>query len=231
MPAAFRQDQTLSIPRRGIGYAGLMSTTNVRIIVRLTAVLAALFTALFVAPCGKSDEHADHGPSTDEPMITGEPAAFNADDIAFATNMIPHHQQAVDLALLVPERSDNPELIALAQQIGDVQEPEIAALRVFLVQWNENPDDQHGDHSAHVEMKGMVDDATMERLKSLSGPEFDQLWLESMIAHHQGAIEMAQAELANGINDDAKNLAQQIITAQQAEIDQMRQMLGGGQGG
>jgi len=76
-------------------------------------------------------------------------------------------------------------------------------------------------------MQGMVDAATMAKLESLNGAEFDKLWLESMISHHQGAIEMAKAELANGDNVDAKSLATNIVTTQEAEIGQMKQMLGG----
>ena len=74
-------------------------------------------------------------------------------------------------------------------------------------------------------MAGMVDAATMTKLTSLSGQPFDVLWLQSMIAHHQGAIEMAQTEIADGINPDMVNLARNIVTAQQAEIDQMQRML------
>jgi uncharacterized protein (DUF305 family) len=195
---------------------------------RLAAVLAALAAALFLASCGSpaSDGDADHQP-TDEPVITGEPAGFNADDVAFATNMIPHHQQAVELSALVPDRSTDPELIELAKQISAAQQPEIETMKVFLVQWKENPDtgSGHGGHGGT--MQGMVDEATMTKLASLNGAEFDTLWLESMISHHQGAIEMAKAEIANGENVDAKGLAQTIIDTQQAEIGQMKQMLGG----
>ena len=162
--------------------------------------------------------------------MAGQPAGFNADDVAFATNMIPHHQQAVDLPALVPDRSTNPELIELAQQIAAAQEPEIDTMKVFLVQWNENPDDdtRQWRTAATARWQGMVDEATMAQLETLKGAEFDTLWLQSMIGHHQGAIEMAKAELANGQNVDAKQLAQNIINAQQAEIDQMKQMLGAG---
>ena len=76
-------------------------------------------------------------------------------------------------------------------------------------------------------MSGMVDGATMAKLASLNGTEFDTLWLESMIGHHQGAIEMAKAEIANGENVDAIGMAKTIVDTQQAEIDQMKQMLGG----
>jgi uncharacterized protein (DUF305 family) len=195
---------------------------------RIAALLTALVAALFLSSCSSSstDEHSGHEQS-DEPVITGQPAGYNADDLAFATNMIPHHQQAVEMASLVPDRSANAELIALAGQISAAQGPEIDAMKVFLVQWNEHPDDStgHGGHGST--MQGMVDGATMAKLESLNGTEFDRLWLESMISHHQGAIEMAKAEIANGENVDAKRLAQTIVDTQQAEIGQMHQMLGG----
>lgn len=199
---------------------------------RMLAVLAALFVALVVSGCTSpaSDGHTDHQ-NSDEPVVSGEPAGFNAQDVTFATNMIPHHEQAVELSQLAPDRSTNQELIALAGQISAAQEPEIRTLRVFLVQWNENPQDGAGGHEGHgggmADMAGMVDEATMTKLQSLKGEEFDRLWLQSMIGHHEGAIEMAKPEVANGQNVDAKNMAQHIIDTQQAEISQMKQMLGG----
>ena len=192
------------------------------------AALAALTTALFLSSCSTSasDSHADH-PQTDQPVITGQPAGYNADDVAFATNMIPHHQQAVNLSAMVPNRSTNAGLVGLANQISAAQQPEINIMKVFLVQWNENPDTNSG-HAGHGSTtQGMVDAATMTKLESLSSEEFDELWLASMISHHQGAIEMAKAEIANGDNVDAKALAKNIVTAQEAEIGQMKQMLGG----
>jgi uncharacterized protein (DUF305 family) len=194
---------------------------------RVAAALAALAAALFLSSCSNSsDDHVDH-PGTDQPVITEQPAGYNADDVAFATNMIPHHQQAVDLSAMVPDRSTDAELVALANQISAAQQPEINVMKVFLVQWNENPDTNSG-HAGHGNtMQGMVDPATMTKLESLNGPEFDKLWLQSMISHHQGAIEMAKAEIANGDNVDAKNLAKNVVTTQEAEIGQMKQMLGG----
>jgi len=192
------------------------------------AALAALTAALFLSSCSTSasDSHADH-PQTDQPVITGQPAGYNADDVAFATNMIPHHQQAVDLSAMVPDRCTNAGLVALADQISAAQQPEINVMKVFLVQWNENPDTNSG-HAGHGSTtQGMVDAATMTKLESLSSEEFDELWLASMISHHQGAIEMAKAEIANGDNVDAKTLANNIVTTQEAEIGQMKQMLGG----
>ena len=195
---------------------------------RIAALLLAVAAALFLSSCSSpaSDGRADHQ-STDQPAITGQPAGYNADDVAFATNMIPHHGQAVELSAMAPDRSTNAELITLAQQISAAQQPEINVMKVFLVQWKENPDTSSG-HGGHGNaMQGMVDAATMTKLQSLQGAEFDKLWLESMISHHQGAIEMAKAELANGDNVDAKGLAKNIVTTQEAEIGQMKQMLGG----
>jgi uncharacterized protein (DUF305 family) len=207
------------------------------------AALAAAATALLLSSCTSpaSDGHADHQQSSQSSQSSqsGQPAGFNADDVAFATDMIPHHQQAVEMSGLVPDRSVNPAVIKLAADISAAQGPEIETLKVFLVQWKEggSGDDtndtndaspspeSHGGHG--MDMQGMVDEATMARLESLKGAEFDKLWLQSMIDHHRGAIEMANAEIANGANADAKNLAQQIVTAQQAEISQMKQMLGG----
>jgi len=190
---------------------------------RVAAALAALTVALFVSSCSSpsADDHADHQRSN-EPVITGQPAGYNADDVAFATNMIPHHQQALELSALVPDRSTNTELIALANQISAAQQPEINVMKVFLVQWTEgtgNPTSSDSGHAGHG--------STMTKLESLNGAEFDKQWLESMISHHQGAIEMAKTELANGDNVDAKSLATNIVTTQEAEIGQMKQMLGG----
>lgn len=142
--------------------------------------------------------------------------------------MIPHHQQAVEMSAMVPERSTNPAVIKLAADISAAQGPELETMKAFLVQWNaDGPAHQgHGDMDG-MAMDGMVDPAAMTKLESLTGPAFDTLWLQSMIGHHEGAIKMSQTELAGGANADAKTLAQQIVTAQQAEIVQMKQMLGG----
>jgi uncharacterized protein (DUF305 family) len=199
---------------------------------RIAAVLAPLAAAVMLTSCSSAsttsaDGHTGHQQS-EAPVINGAPAGFNANDVAFATNMIPHHEQAVEMSALVPDRSTNPEVKALAEQISAAQGPEIQTMKVLLVQWNENPDTNSGHEGHGAMMQGMVDEATMTRLKSLNGTEFDSLWLESMISHHQGAIEMARAEIANGDNVDAKKLAQTIVDTQQAEIGQMKQILGGG---
>lgn len=206
----------------------------------MAAALVAVVTAAIAAGCGARDsEESSSGgyvaPGIPEtPVITGEPASHNADDVAFATNMIAHHKQAIEMSELVSERTANPELQALANQITEAQQPEINIMNVLLVQWNENPDlgtapEEGGGHGAHDNAAGMVDDATMAELKSLRGAEFDRLWLESMISHHQGAVEMANAEIANGANLDAVAMAETMAATQEAEIEQMKRMLESGQ--
>ena len=112
-----------------------------------------------------------------------------------------------------------------AATISGEQQPEITAMKALLVQWEVDPG-AGADHS-DMPMDGMVDDATMAKLKTLKGADFDTLWLQSMISHHQGAIAMAGGEAAAGQSADMTKMAENMVTAQQAEIDQMKQMLGG----
>jgi uncharacterized protein (DUF305 family) len=216
--------QTILHTPVGYAYSGVMTSFTARFV----AALAALAAAVFLSSCSDPAPggHAEHERGK-EPVVTDQPAGYNADDVAFATNMIPHHQQAVEMSALVPERSTNPEVIELASKIAAAQGPEIETMKGFLVQWKQNPD-TGGGHGGHGDtMQGMVDAPTMARLASLNGAQFDTLWLESMISHHQGAVEMAKSEIANGENADAKKLADTIVQAQEAEIAQMKQMLGG----
>src|SRR6201991_3896968 len=127
--------------------------------------IAALAAALLLSSCtGQASDAHTAQPRTDPPVSTGQPVGYNADDVAFATNMIPHHQQAVELSALVPDRSTNTELIALANQISAAQQPEINVMKVFLVQWTEgtgNPTSSDSGHAGHG--------STMTKLESLNG--------------------------------------------------------------
>ncbi|MGB8502397.1 DUF305 domain-containing protein [Mycobacterium sp.] len=195
---------------------------------RIAAALAALLAVGMLTSCGYSSDQHDTRTGAQQ---TTEQADHNADDITFASNMVPHHEQAVVMAQLVPTNTTNQQIIDLANRIIGSQVPEIQAFRAFLMQWQdaEGNDASPGhDGAGHgAAMPGMVDQATIDKLRSLRNAEFDQLWLTSMIDHHRGAIAMAQDEIAHGKNPDVIYLAKSIITAQQAEIDQMKQMLGG----
>ncbi|OBA34374.1 hypothetical protein A5766_11165 [Gordonia sp. 852002-51296_SCH5728562-b] len=158
--------------------------------------------------------------------------------------MIPHHQQAIAMADLVPSRTENTAVRELATQIKNAQQPEIDQMTQRLASWGVStaPDSQgtenqgsmdHGtmDHGS-MDMgnggggMGMMSAQEMTAMENARGQEFDTLWLKGMIAHHQGAIDMAKTELANGIDPASRALAEQITTSQQAEIDRMRSMLG-----
>jgi uncharacterized protein (DUF305 family) len=192
--------------------------------VRIVAVTAALATAVVVSSCSKTDDHTQHATATSTSSMV---AAHNADDVMFAQMMIQHHQQAVDLAAMAAVHTTNQAVRILAAKISAEQQPEIQAMKALLLQWDVDPNAM-GDHGGHGSaMQGIVDDATMTKLKSLNGPEFDTLWLQAMIGHHQGAIDMAKTEIAKGQSADMTAMAKTMVTAQQAEIDQMKQMLGG----
>lgn len=208
-----------------------MKSLSGRVVAAFIALTTALFAAFFLASCTNppaSDGHTDHTHDSSS-TASGEakPADFNDADVAFVTDMIPHHEQAVALSALVPQRSSDPALVELAAAISAAQGPEIQTMKAFLVQWTGGESGHEGHDMGAMQMPGMVDDATMKKLETLNGKEFDTLWLQSMISHHEGAIEMANVELRDGVNADAKSLAGHIVELQQAEIDQMKQMLGG----
>ena len=169
---------------------------------------------------------------------SAEAAAHNAADVSFNQMMIPHHQQAVAMADLVPSRTDNVAVRELAGQIKNAQQPEIDQMTQRLESWGVSPgaqehgSQQHGSmasgSTAHgtMGMSGMMSDQDMTAIENARGAEFDRLWLQGMISHHQGAIDMANTELADGVDPGSRALAEQIKKTQQTEIDRMRSMLG-----
>jgi uncharacterized protein (DUF305 family) len=202
-------------------YADVVSTLTGRI----AAVLGAVLIVASLSSCS-SPAPDDHTVPThkDEPVVTGEPAAYNAHDVAFANGIIPIHQQGIDISALVPSRSTNPEIVAFAASRVSALQSDMAVLKALLVQWNESPNaNTNGDQGSAVRT-GMVDQATLAQLNSLHGGGFDALWLQSMIGLDQGAVAVANAETAEGKNVDAVDLATQIAGARQADIDRMKQL-------
>jgi uncharacterized protein (DUF305 family) len=158
-------------------------------------------------------------------------ASFNATDVAFAQGMIPHHAQAVTMADMALDQSTDPDVTRLATAIKAAQAPEIEQMTGWLQDWGQPvPETSDGmDHSMDgmegMMMSGMMSEADMQRLGEAEGTAFDRMWLELMIQHHEGAITMAEDELANGKAPEVEQLAQAIITAQQAEITEMETLL------
>lgn len=211
-----------------------MTTMTFRMIAAATSVaaVAALAGCSTAAkedrPAASSSASQSAQPADTHGADTRGADTRNEDDVMFAQMMIPHHEQALELSTLVPDRSTNPAVVKLAATISGEQQPEIDFMTSTLAQWGVAPGAMnHGSGHDGMTMQGMVNEDTMVRLETLKGKDFDTLWLQSMISHHQGAIEMAKVEVEAGTNPEMTALARSIITAQQAEIDQMKQLLGG----
>ncbi|MDA3649461.1 DUF305 domain-containing protein [Saccharopolyspora indica] len=185
---------------------------------RAFAAAASAVAAIALAGCGTGTTPAPEAPASQEQ------AASNAADVTFAQGMIPHHEQAIEMSRLAPERAESQQVKDLAKQIEAAQGPEIATLNGWLGEWGAGPG---ADHSSmgHGDMGGMMTGDEMTQLEQSKGAEFDRMFLELMIKHHEGAVTMARTELSDGQFPAAKQMAQQIIDAQQAEIDTMRALL------
>jgi uncharacterized protein (DUF305 family) len=164
---------------------------------------------------GSRDIHA----SLDRSEDSGDSGTYNEADVMFLRMMIPHHEGAIEMAQLVPERTDRQELIELAKQIITTQRAEIEQMRMMLKEAGESPDESM---DMRMDMRsGSMDPKQMETLRSLRGCEFDLMFIKMMIEHHRGAITMAKDVLENGRSPKVEQLARNIIQAQRAEIKQM----------
>jgi uncharacterized protein (DUF305 family) len=177
----------------------------------LAAVAAA--TLLLTAGCGINaikDANPDAG------------SQHNEADITFAQMMIPHHEQAIEMANLAETRAESQEVKDLAAAIEAAQGPEIETMQGWLESWGA---EGMSHDMSREEMPGMVDSKTMGDLGKASGAEFDRLFLTAMIAHHEGAIAMAESEKSDGVHKGSLRLADAIIKTQTAEIKRMRTLL------
>lgn len=197
---------------------------------RLAVATAAITALAGLAACGADDDKTGSGTSSAQPG-----AAFNEADVTFATGMIPHHQQALEMVDLTEGRTLDPAVRTLADQIEAAQAPEIDTMSGWLTDWGKpvpaatgTGDDSHdmgGMDMGSGDMPGMMSADEMAGLENASDAAFEAMWLRMMIRHHQGAVTMARTELADGRYDAATKLAQAVIDGQQAEIDQMSRLL------
>ena len=137
----------------------------------------------------------------------------------FAQMMIPHHKQAIEMSALAQTRSSNPEIVALADQITAAQGPEIEQMTGWLTSAGASMDMGHSMH-----MDGLLSDEQMSALEKASGADFDRLYLEGMIGHHEGAVTMA-AMVVGSQNAEAAALGASIVSSQTEEIAYMKQLL------
>ncbi len=177
---------------------------------RITIILL-----LFLLPvaCAQGDDGQEAG------------ANPNSQDVQFVKDMIPHHEQAIEMAELVDERTNRPQLVQLSEDIISSQSSEIDKMSSWLDQWGEEEPSGamgHGGEHESMSMPGMMTAQEMQDMMKLQGRAFDLAFTEMMINHHQGAIEMAQTELDEGSSEEVQDLARQISDDQREEIEQMR---------
>ncbi|MFI7408414.1 DUF305 domain-containing protein [Streptomyces sp. NPDC049627] len=215
--------------------------TRTRTLVRRAALAATAATAaLVLAACG-GDNGSDSGSAAKESATSSADAgagatagAHNDQDVSFAQGMIPHHQQALEMAEMAADRASSAQVKDLAARIRKAQDPEIQTMSGWLKTWGEDVPasmpgmDHSGGHSGGSGMAGMMDKKDMDELMKASGKDFDTMFLTMMVEHHEGAVEMATTEKEKGQYGPATELADAVITAQTAEIKEMNQLLGKG---
>ena len=175
----------------------------------IVAFVFSIVSITGLTACSTSTNSSHMGMHSDE---------YDGSAVMFAQMMIPHHEQAVALSKLALDKSQNSEIIDLATRIKNAQSPEIKQMEGWLESVG-MPDMNH-----MMEMPGYVEKSKFARIKKLSGNEFDKMFLQLMIGHHKGAIEMA-ADIKNNSNSEVKALSEAITSSQSAEIAEMQTLL------
>ena len=210
---------------------------------RINRALVALTLGLTLTLSGCSND--DDGSASDGGSSRGETSAtaHNDADVAFATQMMQHHAQALQMVDMTVGRDLDPEFEELTEAIRAAQGPEIETMSDWLQDWDEevpatvrdhvNSDDGHSEGMDGMEgmddtgmgMPGMMSQDEMNALEDAPDSGFQDMWLTMMIQHHEGATEMAATEQSEGQYAPAVDLADDIAAAQTAEIETMRALL------
>ena len=154
-----------------------------------------------------------------------ESAAHNDADAAFVRDMIPHHEQAVEMAEMVSRIEVSDEIVELADEIRAAQTSETAQMRRWMSEWNIGVDPHAGHGGNSPDDHGMMSPDEMKALGAATGDDFERRWLTMMIEHHRGALTMAKAVIEGGSNPSVRALATAIVAGQTAEIDEMTALL------
>jgi uncharacterized protein (DUF305 family) len=198
---------------------------------RFLAASAALVTlSLVLAGCGgEEDDLAAQISGTTSTAPPTAPAGHTAADVLFAKMMIPHHVQAVTMSETLLDTSGVDERVRkLAEDIRAEQQPEIDQMTTWLRDRGAQvsptgsavPMDEHAGH-----VSGMLTEKDLKALDDAKGAEAEQLFLEQMIRHHEGAIAMARSEVVGGTHPEMVALAKAVVADQQAEIATMKELL------
>lgn len=195
----------------------------------LTAV-ALTSATLFLGACSSDMGSMDMGPTNTDSSNTDvsipDSAEFNDADVMFSQHMIPHHEQAIEMSdiALDPSTGASAAIIELATQIQGAQDPEIAQMKALLTAWGKSM--EMGPMDSSSMMDGMLTLEDLDALGQLKGADFDAAWAKAMIAHHEGAITMANDVLADGQNSEILALANAVISGQTAEIEILKPLAG-----
>ncbi|MCY7402915.1 MAG: DUF305 domain-containing protein [Nocardioides sp.] len=218
----------------------------------LLPVVAALGAALLLVGCADDEARVTEN-AVIQPGLPGEEATtlppgttlppsedpYTESDVAFLVQMVPHHEQALAMAELAPDRASDERVLGLASRIADVQQAEIDVYVRWLADHglgaDGRPDDRageddeqdHGDdgHSGDMSMPGMASDQDLAALAAADGAQFDRLWLELMVSHHEGALDMAAEREVTGTNIRVGELAADVAVTQLDEIATMQAVL------
>ena len=204
---------------------------------RAVVAVSAVLVLTAAAGCSSDDAKRD-GPVVLQPGEVGEgnkrvdassikplEDEYNDADRDFVEMMVPHHHQAVLMAELASSRAEDDQVARFAQRIGDTQKGEIAVLQAWLEERDLpraslTPTGEHAEH-----MAGMLTQAQLDELAAARGAAFDRLFVKRMIAHHEGAVAMADRALSDGSEAINRTFAADVAATQSAEITRLREIL------
>nr|WP_275402535.1 DUF305 domain-containing protein [Streptomyces sp. SID13031] len=166
------------------------------------------------------------GPNKTVTALPSTQATVDPDDVRFLSDMMVHHTQALLMAGWAGTSAANARVKALAERIRVGQQPEIASMRQLLTAAGQTPPDlEHVEHLDHSKMPGMATQAELTTLQKTRGKAFDELFLNLMIKHHEGAVTMSDEQLENGSAIRVGELAQEVSVTQTKEIATMKELL------
>ena len=176
-------------------------------------------------------QHSSNRAPVSRPGGQSTAALYTEEELSFLVHMIAHHQQAIDMAALVPARSDREEFVTYARNLAGAQQAEIDQMNAWLdAAADRGQSAPHHEMTGDPPMQGMLSNAQMTALKAASGAEFERLWLEGMIRHHQGALDMTLAQQQREFENRRQPygiaaMTDDIMTTQRGEIGMMKAWL------
>lgn len=175
--------------------------------------------SVVLGACSNTNQTQENRPTIDQPVESTHDMSMDHGEMItnekdFITQMIPHHQEAIDTSMLVFDSSTNEELKNFAQEVITVQTAEVNEMKQWMKQWY---DEEYLDNTSYVPM--------MKDLNNLDEDALDTSYIEGMIDHHNGAIKMAEEVLLLNPREEVKVMAENIIAVQQTEVDMLQSWL------